>query len=361
MAIFSALGKGPAVHQQPAISPAELEAILKSHELFVAREHGGRPARLAKKNLANADLSHRDLADADFTGSTLYGAILKLGSFQRANFYCADLRNVDARFGNFTDADMRGAGLMNANFSSAKLDHADFRGGRLGLAGKFGIETFIERGGATGADFSYCSLRGASLENANLGGANFSCAFIQGTSFKGARLANAKFEGAILIDVNVEELRLPPDVLKSCVLSSGEEAYARLPHLLARLNAHQRWIESHAKMGASAVIDGEDLRPLGEELGKFKLTAISARSTVAIGMNFSCLELQGADFSGADLRGANFEGADLRGVNLAGAKLLHAKFTAANMTSLTMRSGTRRCDLSGADYLPEQLTDAVID
>jgi len=361
MAILNALSGLNVAHQQAPLAAAELEAILRDHERFVAKARGGRPARLAKKNLAGVDFSHRDLSEADFTGSVLYGAVLKLGNFQRTNFYCADLRNADGRFGNFTRSDMRGAALVNANFSSAKLDHADFRGGRLGLAGKFGIESFLERGGAAGADFSYCSLRGASLEHANLGGANFSGAFIQGSSFKGARLDNAKFEGAILIDVNVEEMRLAPEVLKTCVLSSGEEALAKLPHLLARLKAHQRWIESNAKIGASAVIDGDDLRPLGDELGGFKLTAISARSTVAIGMNFSCMELQGADFSGADLRGANFEGADLRGVNLAGAKLLHAKFTAANMTSLTTRSGVRRCELAGAQYLPEQLSDAVVE
>jgi uncharacterized protein YjbI with pentapeptide repeats len=347
-----------------AVPPAELAEVLDAHALFAAR-CGGKRAKLVSCNLSGANLVNRNLAHAKLSGSLFYGAALRFANLEQADLYCADLRNVDARHANFAQADMRGVTLEGSNFEHAKLDFVDFRAGRLARAGLWGIEQIVDHNAsAAGVNFSYCSLRGASLENAKLEGANFTGAIIHGTKFKGARLAGASFDDAIFTDVDVGELPISRETLKRCVLPPSPEALAKAPHLLARLEAHQRcvdvYLRSGMRSGLSANFDDEDLRPVGAQIGQYKLTAISARRAIASGVDFSCTELQGANFEGADLRGASFEGADLRGVNLHGAKLQHAKFTAADLRPLELRSGgVQACDVSGSEISPEQLAAAI--
>ena len=346
-----------------ALAPGELEAIVRAHELFVARAPGGRRACFLSYNLSGVDLANRTLSEADFSGAVLYGANLRFSNLQGANLYCADMRNIDGRCANFSQADMRGATLNGSNLSHALLDHADLRAGRLAQQGLWEAKEVVHReGSATGVDFSLCSLRGASFEHSNLKGANFNGAVIHATKFKGARLNNATFEGAVLTEIDLSELAVPASALKNCVLPPTPETVAAVPHLLAKLQAHQRWVDSDGRLGNSAVIDGADLRPIGDHIGRFKLTAISARGVIAAGVDFSSTELQGADFEGADLRGASFEGTDLRGANFHDARVNHAKFAAADLRSLQLRSGGQRpCDFTGAELSAEQIAGAIVD
>jgi uncharacterized protein YjbI with pentapeptide repeats len=349
--------------QKRTVEPSELAAILKAHEQFLARASNGKRASFASRNLAGLDLSNRMLSEADFTGAVLYGASLKFATLERTNLFCADLRNVDGRYANFSHTDMRGATLTNSNLSFAKLDKADLRVGRLGQMGADGVEKIVDRSsGGTGVDFSYCSLRGASLEKANLSGANFTGTNFTGATFKGARFQNATFEGAVLVDVDLRDLQVPPAALKSCLLPPTPEAITRVSQLLKMLDAHQLWVATHARSGACAALDGEDLRPLPAAIGKFPLTAISAKGAIAVGMDFSGTQLQGVDFEGADLRGTSFEGADLRGANFRNANLAHTKFMGADLTSLKLATGgAKPCQFAGAKVTEEQLAEAILD
>lgn len=339
----------------------EIERIIRAHELYLSHSGKGSRAVLTSRHLAGVDFSNRALAEAEFIGSDLCGANLRFANLIGANLYCCEMRNVDARYANFTHADMRGVTLNGSNLSHARLDHVDFRAGRLMKSVAGGKEAVIDRNGsANGVDLSYCSLSCATFEGADLNGADFTGAIITATKFKGARLAGATFKGAILSDMDISEIPLPPSAFAECVLPPSAEAIAAKPHLMFRLNAHQRWVESDARMGSCAVFDGEDLRPLATAIGKFKLTAISARKVIAAGVDFSCTELQGANFEGADLRGASFEGADLRGVKFAGARLHHAKFIGADMRPLALKTGgTLPCDLTGVELSAEQRAEAI--
>jgi len=350
-------------NNKPVIARDELENVVRAHELSVQNEPGGARAKLVLRNLAGVDISHRNLAEANFSGSVLYSANLRFVNLERANLYCADLRNVDGRYGDFSHADMRGATLSGSNLSHSKLDQADFRPGRLARAGLWGIEEIIDRNGAAvGVDFSFCSLCGTSFENANLRGANLNGAVIHSAKFRGARLTDVTFEDAVLTNVDVSELQVPASVLKNCILPSTPQAANNAPHLLAKLGAHQRWVDFDARAGSGAILDGEDLRPLGGYIGKYKLTAISAKHVIAAGIDFSGTELQGADFEGADLRGASFEGADLRGAIFRNARLRHAKFMGADLRTLQLRSGDLQpCDFTCADLSDEQSAAAVVD
>jgi uncharacterized protein YjbI with pentapeptide repeats len=348
----------PASPRRPAPSPAELEQVLQLHAAHVAHLHGGKRASLTLCNLKGAALAHRVLSGADLSGTVLEGADLSYAEFIASTLYCADLRSVRAQYCDFTHADLRGSILNGGNLSRAKLDYTDFRPGRLV---EHSMDNATDRcGSAINADFSDCSLCGASFEGAHLEGANFSRAIIHATSFKRARLTNAIFKGAVLSQIRLEELDLPESVLKTCVLAPPVvESVAARHKLTAALDAHQRWIETDGRDGVRAVLDGEDLRPLSTLLGKYKLTAVAARRVIAVGMNFSGLEMQGAIFEEADLRGANFEGADLRGVRFRGAQLHHARLKNADLRSLYLRSGERLdVDFFRAEITDEQLAEA---
>ncbi len=341
-----------------APSPAELEMILQAHAAHVAHLRGGVRASLVVCDLTGVGLSHRVLSGADLTGTTLEGADLSYAEFVGATLYCTDLRRVKAQYCDFCHADLRGSSLNGSNLARAKLDYADFRPGRLV---ERGLSEVIDRSGsAANVDFSDCSLVGASFEGAYLQGANFSRAIIHATRFKNASLANATFEGAVLSQVRLEELNLPQSVLKTCVLAPPVmESSATRHRLVTALAEHQHWIESDARAGFCAVLDGEDLRPLGRALAGYKLTAVSARRVIGVGVDFSGMELQGAVFEDADLRGANFEGADLRGVKFRGAQLHHARFKGADLRSLYLRSGERLdVDFFRAGVTDEQLAEA---
>ena len=93
--------------------------------------------------------------------------------------------------------------------------------------------------------------------------------------------------------------------------------------------------------GAPAVLDHEDLRPLGGLLRERLLTALSARGVRAVGVDFSASQLQGANFRDADLRGAVFDAADLRGACFENAKLAHARFGRAILAPLHLIGGRR--------------------
>jgi uncharacterized protein YjbI with pentapeptide repeats len=344
------------------LKPDELDRILVDHISFLNNARGGKRAILSSLQLGRMDLSNCQLAKAEICGAILTGATLKFANFSQATLYCSEMCNVDGRFANFSQADMRGVTLNGSNLSHARLDGADFRSGRLMKSGSSGVpEAVIDRNGsATGVDFSYCSLNGATFEGADLKDANFTGAVIVGTKFKGARMAGVKLNGAILTDVDLSEMHLPPDAFTGCVLPPTRQAIDAKQQVLFRLTAHNSWVESDARRGACAVLDGMDLRPVATVIGKYKLTAISARQAIAAGVDFSCTELQGANFEGADLRGANFEGADLRGVRFQGALVHHARFLGADMRPLQLKSGEiLPCDLTDTAFGEQQRADAV--
>jgi len=339
----------------------QIQRILRAHELFLQQGgKGGVRAVFASERLPGIDLSNRLLSKADLSGSILSCANLKFVNLSDATLYCCEMQNVDARYANFFSADMRGVTLNGSNLSHAKLDDVDFRAGRLFKAGGGRNAVINRNGSATGVDFSYCSLTGATFEGADLKGANFTGAIIVGTNFRGARMDNVTLSRAILTDVDLANIPLPAAAFKDCLMPPTRQAVMAKPQIIFRLNAHQRWIESNARMGTCAVIDGIDLRPLSDVIGKFKLTAISAREVVAPGVNFSCTELQGANFENADLRGASFEGSDLRGVKLRGALLHHARFLGADMRPLRLKSGEfLPCDLANTEFTAEQRAQAL--
>ena len=348
-------------HGFATLTPDELERMLMEHKAFLSNARRGKRAVIQSHYLGHTDFSNCLLAQADLTGTILTASTLKFANLSGAILYCCEIRSVDARYANFSQADMRGVTLNGSNLSHARLDKVDFRSGRMLQRGTGGPDAVIDRNGsAAGVDFSYCSLNGATFEGADLKDANFTGATIVGTKFKGARMTGVTLKGAILTDVDIAELHLPPEAFKECVLPPSRQAIDARQQILFQLTAHQNWVESDARRGSCAKLDHADLRPVAAMIGKYRLTAISAKHVIAAGVDFSCTELQGANFEGADLRGASFEGADLRGVRLKGALLHHAKFGGADMRPLQLKSGDiLPCELADTAFSATQRAEAV--
>jgi uncharacterized protein YjbI with pentapeptide repeats len=112
---------------------------------------------------------------------------------------------------------------------------------------------------------------------------------------------------------------------------------ARAPSLLAQARGNHEWCRTG--QGRPACFDGEDLRPLARSLRGLRLSAVSARRAIMVGLDLAGAHLQGANLEGADLRSANLRGADLRGARLVGANLTRADLTQAQLSPLPLGAG----------------------
>lgn len=342
------------------INASQFEALVRAHEAFTSGRPGGRRA-LTRFIVARGVQAHkRQMQDIDFTGADLTGASFIASDMSRAALYCADLSKADLRTSILVRADLRGARFNGARMAGAVLDGADMRAAILCAVDDLrGLRRMGAGGGATlsGAslngvdmdeavayqvDFSNCSMRGITLRNCNLKGANFAGANLDGADFAGARIEGANFSDTILTGVNVEAMMLPPSVLAKCVLSPTASAIARLDQIRTEIDSSHLWGTTNGVQGRPAQLAGMDLRPAGNLFKAKFLGGMTARNTMAIGLDFTEAELQGAIFDGADLRNANFTGADLRGASFINAKLSHACFDKAVIGDLELIRGNRR-------------------
>jgi uncharacterized protein YjbI with pentapeptide repeats len=348
---------------RPRYSQAQINQFIAAHERFYRGEPRGHRAIMRFLQAPEIDFSNRTLVEIDLSGANLKGANFANSNLERASFYCADLGNADVSGANLHRADLRGCSLRDANLAGANLDEADMREAVL-------VRTDVERGlqlsgrsgtltaGAEGerafaVDFTNCSMKEARLQKAKLKGARFEGAMLNGANLAGAILDGATFHGAVLTGADLAHARIDPGALKNCVLDPSKEALARAGELLARIAAGVKWLETNGAQGHPAVLDGEDLRPLGNAFEKGQLSAMSARDVCAIGVSFRGAQLQGAKFDGADLRDADFSGADLRGASFQNTKLWHAKFDEADLRPLYLAQGLREVDFTGAAYTPD--------
>lgn len=342
------------------VSQAELDMIVTAHEKFVTGKPGGRRACLQFVNLSGLDLSFRNLADADLTGSILDGCRMVRTKLERANLFGCDLRKADLRQAVLIRADLRGVCLRGANLAQADLTQADFREGKIGVPHpRKGLETLrhetrvgevdeVNFSGATldgsqftgvsafKADFSDCSLRGAKLSGGNFKEANLVGAILDGADVSGANLEGANLEGAIMAGVDISTARVGGASMVGCLVACTPEAVMRAEQAYAQALDNQRWCRTGGKEGRVARFDGEDLRPLGDRLRGLRLTAMSAKGGCLVGLDLSGAHLQGANLQDADLRAANLRGADLRGAKLIGANLTKADLREAVLSALPL-------------------------
>jgi uncharacterized protein YjbI with pentapeptide repeats len=134
------------------------------------------------------------------------------------------------------------------------------------------------------------------------------------------------------------------------ILDTGSEQQQRSPRtapspdLVRTLEVHKRWLETKARAGARAELEGADLT--GLDLGGRDL-----RRARLVRCNLSSAYLRHANLSGADLHGSKFGGAELGDASFRAANLRSAELKLAIDLSVERLGGA---DLSGCD-IPEAI------
>jgi uncharacterized protein YjbI with pentapeptide repeats len=184
----------PSDHPRPT---ADVQAAVTVLGRLPPRERVAR-AQLAAANLSGASLFRANLSGADLRKANLSGA-----SLGEANLSGAHL-----------EANLSGATLIGANLSGAFLFGADLSDADLG-----------------GADLSGALLGGANLSGAILGAANLSGAILDGVDLSGAFLFGVDLSGADLFGADLREAR---NLHQGELDSARGNALTRLPEGLLR-------------------------------------------------------------------------------------------------------------------------------
>jgi len=282
-------------------------------------------------------LRHVDLTEAD-----LHSANLKRGDFKKAILVDVDMSGAD-----LAGADLREAVLLGTDLTGANLSQADLRGA------VFQSEASSVRRGRyatlTGANLQGANLegtqltgrmRGVNLENANLQRADFSFADLRDCVLKGAKTSDARFYAADLSGVDLRDLDF------------------------GSLDGVQSIDVAGANLGPAQGLDATSLR----QLDNWLLAYVDSERTKSLGlppdhnervkkMDFSGLNLEGANLNFADLSGANFQQADLTGADFHGANLQGVDLRGANLTNATLRGDS--LNLRGADFRGARLTNVL--
>ena len=368
--------------EQIRILQREADRLVAAHERFVRREPGGRRIVLRFAIMEGLDFSCRSLDDADLTGCVMVDCKFDGARLERACLFGADLQRSSFVRTSLERADLRGARLKGANLSHANLTEADLRAGRIAISDedtKFAVlrhkvsagqldganisgavldQSRLDDVSAAAADFSECSMRGTKLAGANLKNANLRGAVIDNVDVRGANFESVNLSDAVFTRVDLTQTRMKNAVMEGCLCDPSADTTQQAAIIFAKLAAHREWVTTGGKSGEPAVLDGQDLRPMGDLAGAF-LTAVSARNACLAGMNLGRIALQGALLDGADLRGVNLRGADLRGANLSGANLGQADLRQSLLSSLPFKADREKItDLTGASLRYADLREA---
>ena len=113
------------------VTQAELDIMLKKHNLFMIGKNGGARIVYKFKNLSNLNFRGMNLSGADLTGSNLQNCNLTRGNFDGTVFYGCDLRGSKLDHATFERTDFRGADLTNTSLIGVDLSKADMRKGKV--------------------------------------------------------------------------------------------------------------------------------------------------------------------------------------------------------------------------------------
>jgi len=204
---------------------------------------------------------------------------------------------------------LRGAKLQETNLGSAALRGADLRFADLHGA-YLGYAKLQE------ADLGYADLQGAYLFYAKLQGAE-----LGGVNLQGAYLRDAKLQGANLRFADLQEADLWDADLQGANLRDAKLQGANLR--FADLQKADLW---------DASLQGVDLGGAnlqGAYLTDAKLQGANLRFADLQEANLRDAKLQGADLGNADLQGVRLEGANLQGAALSNSHLEKVDFFGA--------------------------------
>ncbi len=362
------------MHELSVITQVALDEMIAQHKRFIEARPNGKKLVLRHCDLTGLDISNRDLSDAELLNCDFSRANLTNSKLERARLNCSIFRSASLSRANLSKSDLRGCVLASADLSMANLRCADLR--EENTTQSSNAESTLKYGDAArptdanltnfngadmensrmgsiiayGASFQHASLKGAGFAKAQLKNCDFTGANLAGADMNGAMLEGAIFHEAILTSTVFGSSRPKGDAIRGAVLNVEITHGVNMQDMIKALDKHQIWCKSEGESGEPTNFDDSDLRLISSEFKERKLTAFSAKNSIATGIVFMESELQGANFENADLRGASFVKTDLRGANFARAKLVKADFRQANLSPLKLPNGAmKNSDFRGAD------------
>jgi uncharacterized protein YjbI with pentapeptide repeats len=291
---------------------ARLKRILPGEKSFDPQSLDARYIHLDRAFLWKADLEQvwmplASLQNTDLTEAKLRGASLWRGNLTEANLYMAklpraDLGQADLREANLREATLRGATLWGADLSGANLCFADLSKSDLHEATRFPVNIRRDK---PEAELLLANLSKADLSNAKLGGANLLLADLSGADLSGADLSGADLSGADLHNATLCEATLYEARLMAVRLSGADFTKDDLS-------------EAEVSQVKLTEINSAELNPNESVLRKADRNTrywVDLRKWANhINVNPSEAELRKADLSGAEFLPVDLSGADLRGV-----------------------------------------------
>ena len=174
------------------MTPDEILAILKRHDLWLCRDPRGARANLSLQNLSGGNFARVNLSMGRLVGTNLSACDLVKANLSNADLFGADLSDCMLNGAVMAGADLRGARLRNADMTGADLSGCDLREGALLRPQTSAGLSFVK------TDVSESKLDKAKLRGANLSGANLRKSSLVGSDLNSAQLAGAKLQGAVL-------------------------------------------------------------------------------------------------------------------------------------------------------------------
>lgn len=379
------------------MTQAELNDIIRKHQMFLAARPGGARAVVRDRNLSRLSFAGQNLSQSDFTGCIMAGADLTNASFESATLFGCDLNGAKLNNTRLVRADLRGCDVDEADLKKADLSGADLREGKTILKRKIRSESdqysnsseagavqfngsdltdaILTGANAVSADFSDSILQNANMQGINLKGAILRGADISGADLKGADLRDSDFSYAIITGANMEgteqtgtnfTLTLTGDAVGDDIA----EMDLTLDELVLK---HTQWVATGGRQGVQLTLDTVDLRR-GVELASKRLTAIRANKSTFAEMDLRGIEMQGANLDASDFRKCQMNKADLRGSRFRGCLFNRAILKGADFNPLAIRkrdgdghynlpcrfdnAWLRHADLSGARMMEAVFKDA---
>ena len=256
-------------------------------------------ANLSRSNLSGLGFGPLAVANTNFTGADLSGTRFTNWLIDSVNFHNANLAGANFYTASMQAVDISGANVSGTNFSSTRMNHTVSKN----LTGTPLVSSPFQRfisGCIVGPDFD---ISGANLSGANLDGFTFAGANLAGTNFTNASLRNttiqsSNIDGAIFTGADFLGL--------SGIRNSG---VATLP--------------------SSWVARGDFLAGPGANLNGGLQKGFSLAN-----VDFSGIDLTGAELNSTDLSGANFRNSNLTGAWIGASSIDGTNFTGANMTNI---------------------------